>query len=48
LNGTVVNCMDPGNSMSTASTTIQIIDTSNGESTAVIKYYQHMTMHSTL
>jgi hypothetical protein len=31
LNGTVVNCMDPGNSMSTASTAIQIIDTSNGE-----------------
>jgi hypothetical protein len=31
LNGTVVNCIDPGNSMSTTSTTIQIIDTSNGE-----------------
>jgi hypothetical protein len=31
LNGTVVNCLDPGNSMSAASTAIQIIDTSNGE-----------------
>jgi hypothetical protein len=31
LNGTIVNCMDPGNPMSVASTTIQIIDTSNGE-----------------
>ena len=33
LNGTVVNCMDgpPGNSMTSASTIIQIIDTSNSE-----------------
>jgi hypothetical protein len=31
LNGTVVNCMEVGNSMSIASTIIQIIDTSNGE-----------------
>ena len=31
LNGTVVNCMDPGNSMASALTTIQIIDTSQSE-----------------
>ena len=31
LNGTVVNCIDPGNSTTSASTTIQIIDTSNSE-----------------
>ena len=31
LNGTVVHCMDAVNAMSSASTTIQIIDTSNGE-----------------
>jgi hypothetical protein len=31
LNGTVVNCMEVGGSMVSASTTIQIIDTSNGE-----------------
>ena len=31
LNGTVVTCRDVGNSMTSASTTIQIIDTSNGE-----------------
>jgi hypothetical protein len=31
LNGTIVNCMDPGNSSSSASTAIEIIDTSNGE-----------------
>ena len=31
LNGTVVNCVDPGNSTASASTTIQIIDTSNSE-----------------
>ena len=32
LNGTVVSCIDPGNSTASASTTIQIIDTSNSES----------------
>ena len=31
LNGTVVTCRDAGNSMTSASTTIQIIDTSNSE-----------------
>ena len=31
LNGTVVNCMDSRNSTTSASTTIQIIDTSNSE-----------------
>ena len=31
LNGTVVTCRDAGNSMISASTTIQIIDTSNSE-----------------
>jgi hypothetical protein len=31
LNGTVVNCMEVGNSSLSASTTIEIIDTSNGE-----------------
>ena len=31
LNGTVVNCMDPGNSMTSASTTILIFDSSNSE-----------------
>ena len=31
LNGTVVSCIDPGNSTVSASTTIQIIDTSNSE-----------------
>ena len=31
LNGTVVNCMDPGNSMTSASTIIQIIDNSQSE-----------------
>ena len=31
LNGTVVTCRDTGNSTTSASTTIQIIDTSNGE-----------------
>ena len=31
LNGTVVTCRDLGNSMISASTTIQIIDTSTGE-----------------
>jgi hypothetical protein len=31
LNGTIVNCMEVGGSMSTASTAIQIINTSNGE-----------------
>ena len=31
LNGTVVNCSDPGNSTTSASTTIKIIDTSNSE-----------------
>ena len=32
LNRTVVNCVDPGDSSLSVSTTIQIIDTSNGES----------------
>ena len=31
LNGTVVNCVDTRNSTTSASTTIQIIDTSNSE-----------------
>ena len=31
LNGTVVSCIDPGNSAASASTTIQIIDASNSE-----------------
>ena len=31
LNGTVLNCSDPGNSTMSASTTIQIIDSSNSE-----------------
>ena len=31
LNGTAVNCVDPGNSMTSASTIIQIIDNNKGE-----------------
>ena len=38
LNGTVVNCMEANNPMSSTSTTIQIVDTSNGKLSAIPHY----------